>query len=266
MSSPIVVLHPGFHKSGTSSLQHFLDTNKESLHDYTNVLSWGDFPDITKVMRPVSKFNLSILDSAYRRAFRKALAQVDPSKHLVLSREILLGMIPGNKTILGRPITSYSRTSRRLLTICLDEIQRLYGSNVTIIVLLTVRNHESWLWSVYRHLVKVNLRTGSFSRFKNEMKHFQGVHGEADKLIAAFPDIQVLKSRLEDVASKPFGHAQIVLDLLDIPQSVRATLQGAERKHIGIPENRIEELIQINRYSFYKGRARKRKEKLLSHD
>ena len=266
MGKQSVVLHPGFHKSGTTSLQHFLDQNKTLLSTHINVLSWGDFPEITKIMRPVSKVNLPILDGLYRKAFRAALSSVDTQKHLVLSREILLGMVPGNKDILGRTITSYARSSLRLLPICLDEIKALYGEDVDIIVFLTVRDHDTWMWSVYRHLVKVNLRTGSFVQFQRELRDFTGTHAEADALIAAHPDVTFLKSRLEDVADKPLGHAELILKLLEIPQAIVDQLQRAERKHVGIPTDRIEDLIAINRYSFRKKAARKRKEKLLSNE
>ncbi len=114
-TAPIrVIVHAGFHKTGTTSLQDFLYQNKSSLAPYMAYYGKMDFLDAGTQARIYAQRPFPHRLIKFRYAFRAFLENIPDHSMIVLSRETFSGGMPGHHTLSGRLMTSYQRPAKRL--------------------------------------------------------------------------------------------------------------------------------------------------------
>ena len=100
-----VIIHAGFHKTGTTSLQQFLEINAAPLAPYVRVILKPQMEDVASCARDCS--NASFLGaSIFRRAaFRRQFADLlqrtslKSGQTLLISCEALVGRMPGRENV-----------------------------------------------------------------------------------------------------------------------------------------------------------------------
>ncbi len=140
-----VVIHQGFHKTGTTTLQKTLSKNREYLKDRVNVLLPDDLQEASLAAR---RYAIAPKDRTLRNfgaIVREALKPFadQGGKPLLISNEEFAGLIPGRKGV-----WSYEQT-HVLSKALLDEVSRLTDAGDRIIFLFTTRNAADWIRSKY---------------------------------------------------------------------------------------------------------------------
>lgn len=153
-----MLIHQGFHKTGTTTLQKTLSKNRGYLKDHINVLLPEDLQDASRAARRYAvapkERTLRNFGAIIREALKPFADQ--GGKPLLISNEELAGLIPGRKGI-----WSYEQT-HVLAKVLLDEVLRLTEDGDRIVFLLTTRSAPDWIKSTYwqnlrSHRIRENL-------------------------------------------------------------------------------------------------------------
>lgn len=141
---PRILLHPGFHKTGTSSIQHFLWTNRAALASHAQLRLLRHLKEPARLCMAFSRSQdpLVLLDLA--EALATALDGLDPSRPLILSCEGLSGHLPGWPVV-----DSYAAAPITLAYVAGFLADWAPGADLQ--VLLTLREADAWLHSAWRH-------------------------------------------------------------------------------------------------------------------
>jgi hypothetical protein len=257
-----VVVHAGFHKTGTTSLQDFIRLNKTALAPHLAYYGKADFLNAGAQARLYAQRPFPHRLFLFRRALRHFLATIPDHPTIVLSRETFSGGMPGHRTLSGRLMTSYQRPAKRLATVIISELRRRFGSEVDITFLYTTREREAWVRSVYGHLLRSIRLTDTFETFRARFPDLPGPEEEARLLARALP-VRVATARLEDYSTAPEGPAAALLDLLQVPAHTRATLQPVPPQNTANAPALQAEFLRLNRSIQNKSKLKAAKNALL---
>lgn len=237
-----IVIHAGFHKTGTSSVQAMLSTNKPALGPHLRVLLRKDFEALTNWTRRASASR----DPADLRVVRRKAFVVfrdltpDDARPVLLSAEDLAGVLPGRRGVPGYDVTG------AILTAICDGIGQAWGEAAQPLFYFSTRAAEPWLRSVWWQ----NLRA---TRLTDDLDTFRRTHaGAADlekvlRRAAETCPAPVTSFALEDTAPFRLGPAEPLLELAGIAAEVRAGLDPAERVN-STPDPEIQaEFLKLNR-------------------
>jgi hypothetical protein len=259
-----VIVHAGFHKTGTTSLQDFLARNRTALRPWLRYYGKADFLAAGAHARVYAQRPFPWRLWRFRRAFRTFLNGIDADDTIVLSRETFSGGMPGHRQLGGRLMMSYGRAARPLARVIVAELRRRFDPTTEIIFLYTVREREAWIKSVYGHLLRSIRITEDFKAFRAQFPDLPGPEDEARAMAAYLAPVRVVTAALEHYATEREGPAKAVLDLLDIPADVRAGLHPAPRSNPGNPPDLQAKFLEINRSDLPKSRLKFSKDRLIA--
>ncbi len=194
-----VLVHQGFHKTGTTTLQRTLAQNRNVLKDRVALLLPGDS---MKAGFAARRFSVAP-GRQTRRNFviqlRKVLATVQPfdSRPLLISNEEFSGLIPGRKGIWAY---DHTHVLSRLLE---REIRGMTNRPVRITFLFTTRNAEDWIKSTYWQ----NLRSNRIVQDLAEYGRFLERGSDLDSVVARVrnavsPDAEVMTLNVSHIANR----------------------------------------------------------------
>ena len=94
-----IVVHGGFHKTGTTSIQSFLMANGKHLWPHMALVMPARINDITKIatMHSVIRDPLSLDEYQFRMTTFLRTLDIGKKRHLCISSENLAGLIPGRR-------------------------------------------------------------------------------------------------------------------------------------------------------------------------
>ena len=259
-----VIVHAGFHKTGTSSLQDFLFQNKAALAPFLDYYGKNDFLEAGSHARIYAQRPFPWRLNNFRKTFRDFLHSIPEAEVIVISRETFTGGMLGHRRFDGRLMTSYQKPARKLLPVIEDELRRRFGKDTNIMFFFTLREPESWIRSVHGHLLRSIRLKDSFKEFHDRFPDFLSPVQEAQKLAHFLAPTPVAMSYLEDWADHPEGPAGAILELLDVPDAVRQGLIPSQRSNVGQPENLRDEFLSLNKEKRSKQELKIAKEKLIN--
>ncbi|WP_298802471.1 hypothetical protein [uncultured Lentibacter sp.] len=258
-----VIVHAGFHKTGTTSLQSFFSQNKSALAPYLAYYGKDDFPAAGTQARLYAQRPFPHRLFKFRRALRAFLQSIPDHATIVLSRETFSGGMPGHRTLSGRLMTSYQGPATRLAKIIISELRRRFGPTTEITFFYTTRERESWLRSVYGHLLRSIRLTEDYESFRARFPELPGPEIEARRLAQRLSPVPVHTAALETYASAPEGPAAALLDLLEIPPALRSRLRPVARQNTANPPELQADFLRLNRSIKAKSALKAAKEALL---
>ena len=229
-----VIVHAGFHKTGTTSLQLYLGQNRRLFRPWFDFYGQGDQLHRSAVAaRIFAKKPFPWRFRAFRMALRADLAALEPAGLIVLSREHFSGVMPGHRRWTGRRIRRFSPAAAPLGRVLVDEIRRRFGPDTRVELLYTTRAGDDWARSVHGHLLRSLALTEDFGAFRARLPREIDLAAEARRIAArAKPDALHIRA-LEDYAQDRLGPARALLDLAGVPPDRRAALPDAERHNRG---------------------------------
>ena len=257
-----VIVHAGYHKTGTTSLQDFMAQNRGKLSDYARFFGKADFLDAGLHARVYGQKPYPWRLWRFRRSLRRFLDTLDPGGTIILSRETFSGGMPGHRRLYGALMMNYTGPAEKLAKVIISELRRRFGQDTDIVFFYTTRNKEEWIKSVHGHLLRSIRLTEDLQSFRQQFPDLLGPEVEAQNMAKTLAPIPVIISALEQ-ADPQEGPACALLDLLQLPAQVRSSLTPAPRSNVGQPEKLREEFRCLNAAVTDRKALRQHKETLL---
>lgn len=258
-----VIVHPGFHKTGTSSLQSYLGQNRAALAPYVAFYGKAAFLQAGSAARIYGQKPYPWRLRAFRGALDRFLTSIPDAPVIVLSRETFSGAMPGHKRLFGRMVKDYQGVAVPLGRQICAALQARFGPDVQIEFLYTLRDREPWIRSVYGHLVRSIHLTEDFEAFRARFRRLMDPAAEARAIAAALPLHAVHLARLEDIGGHREGPASCLMDLLDIPAELRAALPPARRANVGQTPEMEQKFRELNASGQDKAALKRQKDRML---
>ncbi|PCH75250.1 MAG: hypothetical protein COC12_01510 [Rhodobacteraceae bacterium] len=213
-----IVIHAGFHKTATSSVQQILRVNRPLLKPVMRSVLKGGMTDLIHAARGYSTWRDPLTLEKFARRFEALLSHQSnmPRRTLCLSAEELAGHMPGRGALVDY-------TAAAVLA---AEMMRIAGQlfpEADLALFYSTRAPKAWLHSAYWEHVKSSSMTLGW----NEFADTYGAAGDLDRVVddiaAAHPG-KVHRARLEQSAHLPAGPATPVLDLCGVTRDVQTRL------------------------------------------
>lgn len=261
-----IIVHAGFHKTGTTSLQDFLSNNRNALAPYLDSYGKNDFVSAGAYARIYGQRPYIWRRLKFRRAFRRFLNSIPDAKTaktIVLSREAFGGAMPGHRDVLRRQIETMAPTAIPLAVEIIRELRKRFGPETEITFLYTTRAPDLWLRSVYGHLLRSIHLTQTYETFRDGFTKLPAPQAEANKIARALRPNPVLIANLEDFSNHREGPAAAILDLVDIPDAVRQSLSPAKHSNSGQTAELEAQFLTLNQSNRPKNQLKQEKDRML---
>lgn len=249
-----VIIHAGFHKTGTTSLQAFLGRNARRLQPYMAIYQKTDLKRARYLGRWYGQRPVFWRRWLFRFGFRDFLKSVPDAPVIVISRESFSGMMLGFRGTRLRPARRYAPMAIPLAREMIRETRRRFGPDVQIEFLYTTRAAQPFVNSLWRHVLRTSKLTQNEAEFTAGFTPLPDLEAEAGTIRKALSPVPVHTAAIETYADHPFGPAKALLDLLGIPPETQAKLRPVDRHNPGQSEALSQEFLTMNR-SRLRGRA-----------
>jgi hypothetical protein len=218
-----VIIHAGFHKTGTTSLQQALRSNRPALKPYIRSLMRGTMTDVVHAARGFSTWRDPISFEKFGRRFHALLSGVGdmPRRTLCLSAEELSGHLPGRGAL-----SDYSAAP--LLAAEMARIIREIAPGADLQFFYSTRAPEPWLRSAYWEHVKSSSLTLDWPDYAQTYAGSANLDLIVDRIVDTVPH-KVHRARLEDHARDPIGPAAALLPLCGVPDDLIRDLPPVKR-------------------------------------
>lgn len=245
-----VVIHAGFHKTGTTSVQTTARQNAALLQPHARIFLRADFPGLTEAARSYSiSRKPHALEQVYTEAeaFFRKLDRKDLRPVALLSED-LSGHLPGR-----HDIADYGAAPALMAQLAAAAVAAM-GTEVDLRFHFSTRAAEPWFRSAYWQILRSARRTEGpedFARLFAAAADFNAVMAEIAKAVEPYPINAVALETLRDA---PQGPMTPLLDLLDIPPETRAALAPAAPANVR-PEGLDEVFLALNRCNLPDGKV-----------
>lgn len=213
-----IVIHAGFHKTGTSTVQQVLREQRPVLKPYLRSLLGWSMRDVLSAARGYSTWRDPLTLDKFARRFRTLLERQGdmPRRVLCLSAEELAGHLPGREAL-----ADYGAAPD--LAAEMARVVAAVFPGVELVFLYTTRDPSAWLESAYWEHVKSSSMTLDFDSFRARHGAAAALDAIVDRIARAQPH-PVHRARLEDCRTLAGGPAAPLLRLCDVPEPVIAGL------------------------------------------
>ncbi len=241
-----VILHTGFHKTGTTTLQRFMMRNRDALAPFCIFWNRAELASSLNAARRYGRAPNTWRLFQFRRAFRADIKTLPKTETLVLSREAFSGGVPGFLPNHGPRVLGYTQTAPRLAKVIIEELQNRLGTDTEISFFYTLREREAWISSLYKHHLRTSRMTDSFETFIAALPPDLCTAKTATFLKSALAPHSVTTARLEEYQKGPNACAPALLDLLNVPKDVRNSLQSVSQRNVSQPIDLNAEFLRLN--------------------
>lgn len=235
-----VLLHPGFHKTGTSSLQRGTIAQADALAPHLRVLLGTD---MIRAIRAARRYSTRQSQGRLRRFcehFETAIRDLSPDdpRAVLISSEDLGGHMPGLSNV-----TTYEAVPSLMLAAS-TALRAHFGQTAQIKIRFGTRDAASWLKSLYWQNLRARRLTDDFDTFHQEF----APAADLNRIVASTrallsTEVDVGEIALETGARHRLGPLGVALKLLDIPTASLCPI-GAQNRQ---PANGAEALLALNR-------------------
>lgn len=240
---PRILLHAGFHKTGSTSIQTALRAHAGQIAPQSRVWLAEGLPGRTMVeaARLLSRQPGQAARRLFRRSFVEWIAPLDlaEDQHLILSCEDLSGHMPGHPGI-----ESYAKAPR-LATVALNALtERWPGAEVWLVY--GTRAPEGWLHSVHWQQAQHPHLTEGFDDFAARLMPATDFTALLAG-IGAECGAPVIAMALERHGPRRLGPVEALYDLIGLPDATRAALAPTGRANAGGSAALAEAFVALNR-------------------
>ncbi|MEW9918373.1 hypothetical protein AB2B41_02060 [Marimonas sp. MJW-29] len=236
-----IIIHAGFHKTGTSTLQATLRENRAALKKHVALRLRWHMREIVAASRGYSTDQDPLTLIKVQARFGRMINELPgmPRRTLIISSEELCGHLPGR----GK-LESYAAAP--VLLYAYWEIVKTRFPEADILIYLSTRSPGAWLASAHWEHVKSSNMTLDFDAFCARYAGAADLSGMVSEVAARVP-APVHAHALEDCRDLPLGPAQPLLDLCDIPAEDMAALTPCPPKNSRLDADVLTAMIEANR-------------------
>ncbi|MGJ8611804.1 MAG: hypothetical protein ACSHWY_11955 [Octadecabacter sp.] len=257
-----MIVHAGFHKTGTTSAQHYLRANGKHLWKRCALVLSGKLRNnAAKMAVRYSRYGTDGLLDQYEADLYATLSALDmdvdgsEDRKLLISDENLSGRMPGRDGQMdyGATPALMARTE--------DVICDVFGVETDVIFVFTTRAPDAWLHSTYKHNLRTSRLTMDAAEYAETFRAAADLNGAAQAVAAAVTGA-VYTVDIADLTGVE-GPAQPLIDLIDLPPHRRAALTPHPVQNIGPHDGVIADFLALNRSDLTDDALRAAKKDLL---
>ncbi|MFW2541189.1 hypothetical protein ACN2XU_01010 [Primorskyibacter sp. 2E107] len=211
-----LIIHAGFHKTGTSTVQATLLKNREALSDHVTIFLRDDILPMVKAAR---RFSIR-RDSASLDLFSSSCAAwlsnlEERSTPMIIATEDIAGAMPGRAGV-----ADYSA-----LPIVMGAFEtaarKRFGDVLDLTIYLSTRAPDHWIESLWwQHLRSTRFAT-SLEEYRDEAARAAMLPNSVAAVRDSLRTGRVVTHALEDLKTMPEGLMSPIYQLLDLPASKR---------------------------------------------
>lgn len=261
-----VIVHAGFHKTGTSSLQDYLRAHRARLADRVTIYLKDDFLDAGNAARRYGMRPHPWRMWRFRRALREFLNAIPEAPVIFLSWEGFSGVMPGHRRPLSGPVRGMARAAVPLARGIVAELRHRFGPTARIEFLYTLREGESWLRSVWGHIARSIRLTEDYPAFRAGFRTLTPLDAEAATVARAIAPVPVHTAWLEEIGTLPQGPATPALRLMGFSEAEIAALPRASHVNRGNSDTATQTFLHLNRTLADPAELKQRKDALARDD
>lgn len=252
-----ILLHPGFHKTGTSTAQHLFWHNRERLAPHVAIFQLRHLRDVAKLCMGFSKTQnpLLLLDMADALDSAFANLPADDPRHILLSCEGLSGHLPGWPNV-----ETYGAAPVTTSYLCGYLEDRFPNHDLS--VTLTTRASGDWLFSAYRHHLRGFRLTVTWDEFRKKYAPAADLDGAVDEIRKGVAPYAVTSLPLDQSRDHPLGPGGAILESLDLPSGILAQLDPVAAGNRGPTSEVAEQFRVLNASTLDDAEVRDKKEAL----
>ena len=238
-----VVIHPGFHKTGTTSLQASLQAHAVTLGPQVQVQtrkSHAGLAHAADLARAWSISRDSVATARLAAALQSWAAdlRLAPGQVLLVSCEDLSGHMPGHR---GLPDYAAAPSLARALA---DALAQRFGPALDLRFLFTTRAATPWLRSVHWQLANHPMMELSADKFARRFAKAAAFAPLLDAVRAMLPGVPVVEARLEDLAECRLGPVTALYELAGLDSTALMPVAAANQRP---PHDLAEVFVAMNR-------------------
>lgn len=238
---PRVILHPGFHKTGTTTMQQALRANRAALAPHVRIVLRPGMVAVCEAARAWS-VGRNPLDMALLRSELARLVgrwKPDDPRPVLLASEDLCGHMPGR-----HGLASYD-AAPALMRAATEAIEQVHpGTEISLF--LSTRAGGDWLTSCHAQHLAASRMTLTAAEYADRYR----ASGDLDAVIDAVAKAQpypVHRAALDASRDRRLGPLDPLLDLIGLPDPVRASLAPQPRANAAPPPQVLDRLLALNR-------------------
>jgi len=238
-----VVIHGGFHKTGTTSAQRFLQENGENVWPASAlVLPWRLRDGASRRAVRYSRFGGQDVLDALQDDLATVLSGLDLGRKrtLLISDENLCGRMPGRDGQAG-----YDAAPQLMASVARAVHQVIPAADIRFV--FTTREPEAWLRSTWLHNLRTSRLVFSYEDYARLYAAAADLDAAVAAVTAAVAPLTVSAFRLEELASHPFGPATPLVDLLLLPDHLRQRLKPIAAANRAPDAGLADAFLAINR-------------------
>ncbi|MCW8843389.1 MAG: hypothetical protein OQK00_08250, partial [Rhodobacteraceae bacterium] len=205
-----LLIHAGFHKTGTTSVQRLLGKNKRAIAPIAHVFLRKHIAAVCEAARAYSdsRDSADLLDfSAAFAAFLEA-RDMDDKRDLIISSEDLSGLMPGR-----RDLETYD-AAPMLMKAATMMIDRVLQDRIDeVIFYFSLRQPEPWLRSCHTQHLRAIRMTQDAEDYARDYAASADLPRIVDKIRIAVAPHRVESAWLEDCADAPLGPLTPIADI-----------------------------------------------------
>ncbi|APE42222.1 hypothetical protein BOO69_01445 [Sulfitobacter alexandrii] len=236
-----IILHAGFHKTGTSTIQSVLRENRVALKKHVALRLRWHMKDLVAATRGYSTWRDPLTLIKVQDRFTRLMDDLPgmPRRTLVISAEELSGHLPGRGEL-----ADYSAAP--ILLYAFWEIARARYPEAEILIYLSTRAPGPWLESAWAEHVKASNMTLPFEDFAARYHGAANLDAMVAEIASRVP-VPVHHRALESCLDLPLGPADPLLDLCDLPAALRAGLVPVAPANTRLKPEILQAMLEANR-------------------
>ena len=236
-----IILHPGFHKTGTTTLQATLRENRVALKKHAALRLRWHLRDVVAAARGYStdRDPFTLIKAQTRFASMVNELPGMPRRTLIISAEELSGHMPGRGDL-----EDYSAAP--VLLYAYWEVLKTRFPQANIMIYLTTRAPRDWMVSAHWEHVKSSSMTMDLDAFCARYPKAAALDDMVSEIASRVP-VPVHAHPLEACRDLALGPADPLFDLCDLPADVRASLQPVHPANQRLGADVLNAMIDVNR-------------------
>ena len=236
-----IVIHAGFHKTGTTSIQKTLRENRTALEPDVRIVLRAGMVALCEAARGYSQSKSPLDLGLVQYEAAELLQRIEAHPGLVLiSSEDLAGHMPGR-----RGLKSYAAAPKLMQAIAGAAAEVLPDTEVSFI--FTTRATKPWLNSCYVQHLRATRITQSVDEYIATHRTSAQLGKVVDSVAKLLPDHEVVQAALEDYADARLGPLDAVLDHAGISQGARRQIISLPPANTSPPQAKLDRLLELNR-------------------
>lgn len=236
---PKVIIHAGFHKTGTTTVQRALHANRALLAPYARILLKPNILEICNAALRYARRPSEMVLADFSAAVHAQLALWDPtdSRDVILSAEDLCGLIPGRRGRVGYPHA----------VVLLNQLVSDIGTRARPHLYFSTRGSADWTSSCYAHHVRHTRCEVDETAYIADQKAGADLSALVAALSTQLYPVQITAVALEQSTLQTHGPVTPLLDLTDIPDDIRRQMLPVPAANVALPRDICLGLLALNR-------------------